>query len=48
MPEQENSIVDLKKYLGTEENPVANQEFKDFWESLEPDEKMEFKQTKLD
>jgi folate-dependent tRNA-U54 methylase TrmFO/GidA len=48
MPEGENSIVDLKKYLATPENPVPNQEFKDFWESLTEAEKKEFKQTKLE
>jgi hypothetical protein len=48
MPEGENSIVDLKKYLATPDNPVSNQEFRDFWETLTDDEKKEFKQTKLE
>lgn len=39
------SIVQLKKYLGTEERPVDNAEFKAFWESLTEDEKQEFKNS---
>jgi hypothetical protein len=29
--EQENSIVDLKKFLGTPERPVSMQEMNEFW-----------------
>jgi hypothetical protein len=48
VPEQENSIVTLKKYLGTATRPVSMEEFKDFWNDCTEDEKMEFKQTKLE
>lgn len=47
MPEGQNSIVELKKFLATPENPVSNAEFKDFWEALTDEEKLEFKTTKL-
>jgi len=45
--EGENSIVDLKKYLSTPENPVTMAEFKEFWEACTEEEKAEFKTTKL-
>jgi hypothetical protein len=45
--EQENSIVDLKKYLGTPERPVSTQEMNEFWQSLTDEEKKEFKSTPL-
>jgi hypothetical protein len=48
MPEQENSIVDLKKYLGTPERPVSTQEMNEFWHSLTEEEKKEFKSTPLE
>jgi hypothetical protein len=47
MPEQENSISDLKKYLGTPERPVSMQEMNEFWKSLTEEEKEEFKRTPL-
>jgi hypothetical protein len=47
MPEQENSITDLKQYLGSPERPVSMQEFKEFWDSCTDEEKMEFKSTPL-
>jgi predicted metal-dependent hydrolase len=45
--EQENSIVDLKKYLGTPERPVSMQEMNEFWGSLTDEEKKEFRSTPL-
>jgi len=48
MPDGENTITDLKRYLGTKENKVSMQEFKEFWDSCTEEEKMEFKQTKLE
>lgn len=48
MPEQENSIVTLKKYLSTPEMPVSMDEFKQFWNDCTEDEKTEFKSTKLE
>ena len=45
--EGENSIVDLKKYLSTEENPLSMEEFKEFWESCTDEEKQAFKQMPL-
>lgn len=47
MAEGENSIVDLKKYLSTPENPLTMEEFKEFWTSCTEQEKAEFKATKL-
>jgi hypothetical protein len=48
MPDGENTITDLKRYLGTYDRPVTMQEFKDFWNECTEAEKMEFKQTKLE
>jgi hypothetical protein len=48
MAEQENSIVDLKKYLSTPEQPVSMQEMNEFWHSLTEEEKKEFKSTPLE
>jgi hypothetical protein len=45
--EQENSIVDLKKFLGTPERPVSMQEMNDFWGSLTDEEKQEFRSAPL-
>lgn len=42
-----NSIVDIKKFLGSPENPLDNAEFKAFWESLSEEEKEEYKNTPL-
>lgn len=47
MPESENTIIDLKKYLSTEENPLSMAEFNEFWKSLSEEEKTEYKTTKL-
>ena len=43
--ESKNSIADLKRYLGTPERPVSNQEMQEFWSSLTDEEKVEFKDT---
>lgn len=48
MAEQENSIVQLQKYLGTEERPVSSSEMSDFWKSCTKEEKLEFKSTELE
>jgi hypothetical protein len=48
MADIKNSIVDLKKYLGTPERPVGMTEFKDFWDDCTEEEKEEFKSTKLE
>ncbi len=47
MAEGENTIGQLKKYLGTPENPVTMEEFKEFWNELSEVEKVLFKNTKL-
>jgi hypothetical protein len=47
MPEKENSVSDLKKYLGTPERPVSLLEMNEFWQSLTEEEKEEFKRTPL-
>jgi hypothetical protein len=43
----ENSIVDIKKYLSTEESPLTTKEFQEFWNSLSEAEKDEFRKTEL-
>jgi hypothetical protein len=48
MAEGENSIVDIKKYLSTPEQPITSAEFSEFWNELTDEEKVEFKNTKLD
>jgi hypothetical protein len=48
VPEQENTITDLKRFLSTQENPVTMEEFKEFWNTCTDEEKMEFKSTKLE
>lgn len=45
--EVNNSIVDIKKYLSTSDNPLSTKEFQDFWNSLTEEEKNEFKKTEL-
>jgi hypothetical protein len=45
---KENSIVDIKKYLSTPENPLTTKEFQEFWSSLTEEEKVEFKTTELE
>lgn len=42
-----NSIVELMKYLSTEDRPVTSQEFTEFWKTLTDEEKVEFKAAKL-
>jgi hypothetical protein len=42
-----NSMVDVKKYLSTPDQPVSMEEFKQFWESLTEEEKDEFRKTDL-
>jgi len=42
-----NSLGDLKKYFATEERPVLNQEFVEFWQSLSEEEKNELRTAKL-
>lgn len=43
----DNSIVDIKKFLSTEERPVSMSEFNEFWKTLTDEEKAEFKKTPL-
>jgi hypothetical protein len=45
--QKENSIVDIKRYLSTPENPLSNAEFTEFWNSLTVEEKNEFKRAEL-
>ncbi len=45
--EWENSIVDIKKYLSTPENPLTTKEFQEFWNSLSEEEKNEFRKSEL-
>jgi hypothetical protein len=48
MPEKENSVMDLKKYLSTPDRPVSMQEMTEFWKSLTDEEKQEFRRTPLE
>lgn len=48
MPEQENTITDLKRYLSKDAKAVTMEEFKEFWNSCTDEEKVEFKSTKLE
>lgn len=41
------SLVDLKKFLSTEDRPVSSSEMQEFWISLSKEEKEEFKNTEL-
>lgn len=51
MPTQENpdqnSLTDLKRFLGTSERPVDNAEWVAFWKSLSDEEKEEFRNATL-
>lgn len=51
MPTQENpnenSLTELKRFLGTNERQVDNVEFTEFWKSLTDEEKDEFRNAKL-
>lgn len=51
MPTQEhpdqNSLTDLKRFLGTPEQPVSNAEWVEFWKSLTDEEKDEFRNAEL-
>lgn len=40
-------MVDIKKYLSTDDRPLTMIEFKEFWESLTEEEKDEFRKTDL-
>lgn len=44
---QQNSIVEIKKFLQDTENPPTTAEFSEFWTSLTEEEKAEFKNTPL-
>lgn len=48
MADGKNSIVDLKKYLGTQDRPVSSQEMSEFWNALTEEEKIEFKNAELE
>lgn len=45
--DKENSMLDIKKYLGTPEKPLPSAEFAEFWTSLTEEEKDKFKKTPL-
>ena len=51
MPTQENpgqnSLTDLKKFLGTPDRPVNNAEWVEFWKSLTEEEKADFRNAEL-
>lgn len=43
----ENSVVELRKFLGTDEKPLPAKEMMEFWNSLTEEEKREYKETDL-
>ena len=43
----DNTMLDIKKFLSTPENPISIQEFKAFWDSLTDEEIAEFKKEEL-
>lgn len=47
MAEQENSLMDLKRFLGTPDRPVSALEMSEFWKACTEEEKEEFKSTPL-
>lgn len=47
MPENENGLVDIKRFLETPERPISNAEFSEFWKSLTEEEKDEFRKAEL-
>lgn len=44
----ENSVVQLRKWLATDEKPVSATEMMEFWNSLTDEEKAEYKSADLD
>lgn len=42
-----NTLLEMMKYLSTEDRPVQSQEFTEFWKTLSVEEKDEFKSAKL-
>jgi hypothetical protein len=47
LPEEKNSVSDIRRYLSTPDNPVSMEEFTVFWKSLSDEEKDEYKNTEL-
>jgi hypothetical protein len=50
LPKQDddlNSIVDIKQYLSSPEQPLTMAEFKEFWDSCTEKEKDEFRKMEL-
>jgi hypothetical protein len=45
--DNENSLTALKKFFSTEDRPVSNLEFTEFWKSLSEEEKDEFRKAEL-
>lgn len=43
-----NTLLEMIKFLSTEDNPVTSQEFTEFWKTLTEEEKADFKAAKLD
>lgn len=47
MTDEQNSIVQIQKFLSTPDRPVKTAEFSEFWKSLTDAEKLEFKSADL-
>jgi hypothetical protein len=49
MPDEEgkNTLMEIKKFLSTPDNPVGTAEMSEFWKSLSDEEKEDFKTTEL-
>lgn len=43
----ENSMMAIKEYLNTSEQPLSTAEFAEFWKSLSEEEREEYKRTEL-
>ncbi len=43
----ENTILEIKAYLGTSSRPVSMEEFSPFWKGLTDAEREEFKKAEL-
>jgi hypothetical protein len=47
LAQDENSILDIKAFFEKDAAPLKDNEFKEFWMSLTPEERDEFKKSPL-
>lgn len=43
----ENSITEIREFFMTEDSPLKEHEFRDFWVALSDEEKSEFRKAEL-